>query len=278
MAQAILADTFPPQQRGLAFALYGITAVVAPTIGPTLGGWITYNYSLALDLLHQSSRRYAGAVSRFPSGRRSAVSGRLEAAGVKLDYIGIALPALGVGALQVMLDRGQEDDWFGSRFIVTLAIIAGIGLVSLVVWEWFTRQADHRRSTVQELQFSRRNVMMFTVGHLLFSSLVMMPQFLQTLLGYTAELAGLVLSGGAVVSLLSMPVVGALTNKVPGALHHRIRMVVPRCCNVLLHETDRLVDQFQFRHLVAYGAGQRPGFSFRSDHVGILYRYSVGEK
>ena len=125
MAQAILADTFPPQKRGLAFALYGITTIIAPTIGPTLGGWITDNYTwrwiffinlpvgiLALFLVFR-------LVEDPPWVRRMA------GAGVKIDYIGVALLTLGVGALQVMLDKGQEDDWFGSHFILTLAIVAG---------------------------------------------------------------------------------------------------------------------------------------------------------
>ena len=115
MAQAILADTFSPQQRGMAFALYGITAIIAPTIGPTLGGWITDALFVALDLPDQSPRRSARVVSGSAPHRGSAVSEpSSNRAGVRFDYIGIALLTLGVGALQVMLDKGQEDDWFGS--------------------------------------------------------------------------------------------------------------------------------------------------------------------
>src|SRR6266849_1108281 len=124
MAQAILADTFPPQQRGLAFALYGITAIMAPTIGPTLGGWITFNYSWRWIFFINLPVGLATwfLVRRFVED--PPYLGKLKAAGVKLDYIGIALLALGIGALQVLLDKGQEDDWFGSRFfffIVTAA-------------------------------------------------------------------------------------------------------------------------------------------------------------
>ncbi len=134
---------------------------------------------------------------------------------MRLDYIGIALLTLGVGALQVMLDKGQEDDWFGSRFILTLAIIAAV--VPGLAGRSGSGSAAIRSSTFVSSRTStmrRSNLMMFTLGILLFSSLVMMPQFLQTLLGYTAELAGLVLSGGAVVLLFAMPVVGQLTTKV----------------------------------------------------------------
>jgi len=213
MAQAILADTFPPQQRGLAFAVFGVTAVVAPTIGPTLGGWITDNYSwrwiffinlpvgiLALFLIFLLiedppwAKRAAGKIAQF-------------------DYLGIGLLALGVGALQVMLDKGQEDDWFGSRFIVTLMIVAAVSLLSLVVWEWFHENPVIDVRLFRNFNFLSANVMIFIFGIVLFASLVMMPQYLQTLVGYTSTLAGLVLSGGGVLLLFLMPIVGTLTTK-----------------------------------------------------------------
>lgn len=214
MAQAILADTFPPEKRGLAFALYGITAILAPTIGPTLGGWITFNYSwrwiffinLPVGILT------LGLVLRLVED--PPYLSRLKNAGVKLDYIGIALLVVGVGALQILLDKGQEDDWFGSRFILTLAIVSGVCLLSLVIWEWFSKNPIIDVRLFRNLNYLGTNLMMFTLGILLFSSLVLMPQFLQTLLGYTAELAGFVLSGGAVILLLALPIVGQLTTKV----------------------------------------------------------------
>jgi DHA2 family multidrug resistance protein len=214
MAQAILADTFPPQKRGLAFALYGITTIIAPTVGPTLGGWITDNYTwrwiffinlpvgiLALFLVFR-------LVEDPPWLKRQA------GAGVKIDYIGVALLTLGVGALQVMLDKGQEDDWFGSHFILTLAILAAVGLISLVLWEWFHKDPIIDVRLFKNLNFLGANFMMFILGIMLFSSLVMMPLFLQTLMGYTAESAGLVLSGGGVLLLFLMPIAGTLGSKI----------------------------------------------------------------
>ncbi len=222
-AQAILADTFPPEKRGLAFSVYGITAIFAPAIGPTLGGWITDNYTwrwiffinlpvgiLALFLVNH-------LVEDPPWIRRAA------GAGVKIDYIGVSLLALGVGALQIMLDKGQEDDWFGSHFIVTLAIIASVCLVSLVIWEWFQKHPIIEVRLFKNLNFLGANAMMLLLGMMLFSSLVLMPLFLQTLLGYPSELAGFVLSGGSVVLLVLTPVTGVLSAK------------------------------FQARHLVAFG-------------------------
>jgi len=215
MAQAILADTFPPEKRGLAFALYGITAVLAPTVGPTLGGWITFNYSWRWIFFINLP---VGLVTLFLVLRLiedPPYFARLKAAGLKLDYIGIALLAIGIGALQILLDKGQEDDWFGSHYIFTLAIVAAVCLVSLVIWEWFSKAPVIDVRLFKKFNYLSSNLMMFTLGILLFSSLVLMPQFLQTLLGYTAELAGLVLSAGAFVLLLALPIVGQLTTKFP---------------------------------------------------------------
>ena len=215
MAQAILADVSPPAQRGLFFALYGITAITAPTVGPTLGGWITDNYTwrwiffinLPVGLL--TTFLVLRLVEDPPYLRRD------KLAGVRVDYIGIALLALGVGALQVLLDKGQEDDWFGSRFIVTLVVISAACLISLVFWEWRQKAPIIDVHLFKSFNFAVSNLMMFMLGMLLFSSLVMMPQFLQTLLGYTAENAGLVLSGSGLVILFEMPIVGQLTGKYP---------------------------------------------------------------
>jgi MFS transporter, DHA2 family, multidrug resistance protein len=214
MAQAILADTFPPQQRGLAFALYGITAIMAPTIGPTLGGWITFNYSWRWIFFINLPVGLATwfLVRRFVED--PPYLSRLKAAGVKLDYVGIALLTLGIGALQVLLDKGQEDDWFGSHFITSLVVVATVCLISLVIWEWFHKAPIIDVRMFKSFNFASSSLMMFTLGILLFSSLVLMPQFLQTLLGYTSELAGLALSAGGIVLLIEMPIMGQLTTKI----------------------------------------------------------------
>ncbi len=214
MAQAIMADTFPPEKRGLAFALYGVTAIIAPTIGPTLGGWITDNYSWRWIFFINLPVGILTLLLVFRLVEDPPWVRRVAGAGVKIDYIGVALLTLGVGALQVMLDKGQEDDWFGSRFILTLALLAGIGLVSLVIWEWFYKTPIVDVRMFKNTNFLGANAMMFILGIMLFSSLVMMPLFLQTLLGYTAESAGLVLSGGGLILLFLMPVAGALASKV----------------------------------------------------------------
>ncbi|HXH49692.1 MAG TPA: DHA2 family efflux MFS transporter permease subunit, partial [Terriglobia bacterium] len=214
MAQAILADTFPPEKRGIAFALYGVTVIVAPTVGPTLGGWITDNYTwrwiffINLPIGILTLLLVFRLIDDPPWAKRAA------GAGIKIDYIGVALLTLGIGALQVMLDKGQEDDWFGSHFILTLAILAAVGLVSLVIWEWYHKDPIIDVRMFKNLNFLGANVMMFALGIMLFSSLVMMPLYLQTLMGYTAESAGLVLSGGGLILLFLMPIAGVLSSKV----------------------------------------------------------------
>ncbi len=215
MAQAILADVFPPQKRGLAFALYGVTAIMAPTIGPTLGGWITDNYSWRWIFFINFPVGVLAALLVVRLVEDPPYLRRVKRAGVRLDYIGISLLALGVGALQVALDKGQEEDWFGSRFITELVIISVVCLIALVIWEWHHKTPIIDVRLFKNPNFAAANIMMFIFGVLLFSCLVMMPQFLQTVLGYTAESAGLVLSGGGLVVLMEMPIVGVLAGKYP---------------------------------------------------------------
>jgi DHA2 family multidrug resistance protein len=223
MAQAILADTFPPQKRGLAFSIYGITAVCAPAIGPTLGGWLTDNFSWRwIFLINLPIGLLALAlVSRLVEDPPYLI--RRKRAGIKLDYIGFSLLALGVGALQIMLDKGQEDDWFGSGFITTLAIVAGTCLTALIIYEWSHNDPIVDVRLFKNANFATANMMMFMVGAVSFSATVLMPQFLQTLMGYTAQSAGMVLSVSALLLLIELPLVG------------------------------RLIGLFQSRYLIAFG-------------------------
>jgi MFS transporter, DHA2 family, multidrug resistance protein len=214
MAQAILNDTFPPEKRGLAFALYGITAILAPTIGPMLGGWITDNYSWRWIFFIKLPIALLALYMTYTLVREPSPGGRAKNGGIRVDYIGIAFLTLGVASLQVVLDKGQEDDWFGSQFILTLAITAAVCLLALVIWEWYRKDPIIDVRMFKSFNFAAANLMMFMMGIMLFSTLVLIPEFLQTLLGYTAELAGLVLSASGFILLLMMPVVGRLTSKV----------------------------------------------------------------
>src|SRR6201989_3614802 len=216
MAQAILADTFPPRVRGLAFSLYGVTAIFAPSIGPTLGGWIPDNYTWRWIFLMNLPVGILALILVYQLVEDPPYMARARAAGgpPKLDYIGFSLLCLGVGALQILLDKGQEDDWFGSNFIVTLAVIASVCLVSLVIYEWRHQEPIVDVRLFKNSNFAAANMMMFMVGAISFASTVLMPQFLQTLLGYTAQKAGVVMSVAAVMLLLELPLVGQLTTRV----------------------------------------------------------------
>jgi MFS transporter, DHA2 family, multidrug resistance protein len=236
MAQAILADTFPPQKRGLAFALYGITTIMAPTIGPTLGGWLTDNYSWRWIFYINLP---VGIMTLFLVLRMVEDPPYLAAqrsAGVRVDYIGIGLLRWASGALRSCSTRARKTTgsvrtsssrWRRSRRSACLRWCFGSA----------HEDARHRRAHVQELQLRRGQPDDVLLGVLLFSSLVMMPQFLQTLMGYTAQSAGLVLSGASVIILFEMPIVGQLTTKIPGEIHHGVWLAEPGVRDVLFHQS-----------------------------------------
>jgi DHA2 family multidrug resistance protein len=216
--QSILADTFPPSRRGMAFGIYGTAVVVAPAIGPTLGGYLTDNVGWRWIFFLNVP---VGAVSLLLTNRMVTdppylVAMREEARSQRhpVDFTGLALVAIGFGALQVMLDKGQEEDWFSSGSIRFFATVAAVAIVSLVVWEL---RSDHPMVDLRLLSirnFGLCNALIFIVGAVLFSSTVLLPLYEQTLLGYTAEKAGETLSAGGLVLLPIMPLVGWLVNKI----------------------------------------------------------------
>ncbi len=260
MAQAILADTFPPQKRGMAFALYGITAVLAPTIGPTLGGWITFNYTWRWIFYINLPIGILAAFLVFRMVEDPPYLSLRKRAGIRLDYIGLGFLAVGIGALQVVLDKGQEDDWFGSRFILTLSVIAAICLISLVIWEWLHRDPIMDLRLFKNFNFAAANLMMFVLGVVYFSSLVLMPQFLQTLMGYTAESAGLVLSASGVVLLVAMPIVGQLSARVPAK--YLIAFGWLSIGSAMLYSTKRIDLDISFRVAMWLRVAQTAGLPF----------------
>jgi DHA2 family multidrug resistance protein len=220
--QAILADTFPPVKRGQAFAMYGLAVVVAPAIGPTLGGYITDNFDwrwifflnvpICLLSLFLTSR-----IVEDPPWVHDQVK-EAQKGGLKLDFTGFALLGLTFGSLEFVLDKGQEDDWFSSRIITFFAVTMIIAFAAMIWWELKQIREGHR-PVVNLTLFKRRNfsisfLLMFVLGFSLYGTTVLIPQFVQTLLGYTAELAGLVLSPAGLMMMAMMPVVGFLSSKV----------------------------------------------------------------
>jgi MFS transporter, DHA2 family, multidrug resistance protein len=220
--QAILADTFPPRQRGQAFAVYGMAVVLAPAIGPTLGGWITDNYDwrwiffinvpIAILSLVLTSR-----MVEDPPHIQNEVA-RLRKAGLNLDYLGFGLLALGFGSLEFVLDKGQEDDWFGSHLISTFFVLCAAALVTLILWEIAQIRRGHKPildlAMFRNRTFSISFLLMFVLGFTLFGTTVLIPLFVQQMMGYTAEQAGLVISPGGVAILFLMPLVGFLVSRV----------------------------------------------------------------
>ena len=212
--QAILADTFPPAKRGMAFAVYGIAVVSAPAIGPTLGGWITDNYdwrwiffiNIPVGILSLLLTNKLVEDPPYLRGNRNS--------GIRIDYIGLATIALGLGALQVVLDKGERDDWFSSSFIVTWSLLAAFGLIFAFFWEWNHQHPIIELRLLKNRGFLVSNVAMFMLGIVLFGTTLLVPQMLQQLFGYTAQEAGMVLSPGGVAVILLLPAVGILISKV----------------------------------------------------------------
>ena len=211
--QSILADTFPPQKRSMAFAVYGMAVVLAPVLGPTVGGAIVDNFSWRWIFFLNIP---VGIISLYLSNRLvedppylAEIRKRREG----VDYWGLGLLVVAIGSLQVMLDKGQEDDWFSSHFITTLAVTAVIGL-ALFFW----RELSVEHPILDLRLFARRNVgmtqlVMFMVGVALYSSTVLIPQFLQEIMGYSARQAGMAVSSGGLVLMFLFPVAGALAPK-----------------------------------------------------------------
>ena len=212
VAQSILADAFPPARRGQAFAVFGVAVVVAPVVGPTLGGWLSDNLSWHWCFLIN------GPVGVFAIALIAAVLPAKKEApkpqDAGFDFIGFMLVATFLGALEVMLDRGLEDDWFASPFIVTFAVICGSAFVLMIPWEMTRRNPMIDLRMVASRQFGACFLVMLATGAILLATTQFLPQLVQQDFGYTATWAGLVLSPGGLVTMAMMFVVGRLAAKV----------------------------------------------------------------
>jgi DHA2 family multidrug resistance protein len=215
--QAILVDTFPASKRGMAMAVYALAVLVAPVLGPTLGGWITDSYSwrwifyinLPVGILSLLLTQIVLQDPPYMLAQRAAQKGKP----FKVDFIGLGFIAIGLALLEIVLDKGQELDWFSSHLIVCLTFIAIVSLISAVIWE-----LRHPAPIVNLRLFGERNFLLscaivFCVYAALYASTVLLPQMLQTLMGYSATQAGLVLSPAALVTMLEMPILGILLSR-----------------------------------------------------------------
>jgi DHA2 family multidrug resistance protein len=218
VSQSILAGAFPPEKRGQGFALFGIAVVVAPVVGPTLGGWIADNFSwqwcflingpvgvIAIALISSLLRESKAAVAERM---------RFNAQGRGFDLVGFVLVATFLGALEIALDRGLEDDWFASSFIVVVAAVCALAFALMIPWELTRRNPMIDVRMVATRQFGASFLVMLAAGAILLATTQFLPQLVQQNFGYTATLAGLVLTPGGIVTVFMMPLVGRLTGKV----------------------------------------------------------------
>ena len=210
LSQAVLLEAFPPRDRGKAMGFWALGIVVAPILGPVLGGWLTDTYSW----------RWVFYVN-IPVGIASLVMTKLyifdppylQAQSRKVDYWGIGMLAVGIGALQIVLDKGQQEDWFSSPFIVTLSIISAVTIVALIAHELTTESPVIDLRVFKARSYAVGVFLMTIVGFVLYGSMVLLPIMLQTLLGYPAIQAGIAMAPRGIGSFFMMPLTGLMTGR-----------------------------------------------------------------
>lgn len=261
--QAILADTFPPRQRGMAFAIYGVAVVTAPAIGPTVGGWITDNFtwrwiffinipvgiiSLALTSFMLEDPPY------FITERALKLKTKL-----RVDYWGIIFIALGLGFLQIVLDKGERDDWLASPFIRISSMIAMTGLVLAVYWEFKEKDPVVDLSLLKNRNFGISAFLMFMVGVVLLGSTVLLPQYLQLVMGYSATMAGMAISPGGLLVMCLLPLVGFLLGKFESRWLIGVGLVITSLALIHMTTFDIYMD---FKYAVLARCFQAAGLAF----------------
>jgi DHA2 family multidrug resistance protein len=213
ISQAILVETFPHEKRGAAMAFYGMGVVLAPIIGPVLGGWITDNFSWHWIFLINIPVGFLSISLTMALVKDPPKFHRISLKESPFDFFGIGLITLGLASLEIVLDEGQRKDWFSSNFIVFFAVLAVVALVAAVFSELRKKHPIVDLRLLKDRTFAVAALMLFVLGFVLYGSLALLPMFLQTLLGYTALLSGWVLSPGGVAVLVMMPVVAVLLKR-----------------------------------------------------------------
>ncbi len=261
--QAILADTFLPRQRGMAFAIYGVAVVTAPAIGPTLGGWITDNFTWRWIFFINIPVGILSLIltSFMLEDPPYFVKERTEKRKTKLrvDYWGIIFVALGLGFLQIVLDKGERDDWWASGFICACALVAAAGLILAVYWELNHKDPVVDLSLLKNRNFGISAFLMFMVGVVLLGSTVLIPQYLQLVMGYSATEAGLAISPGGLLVMGLLPLVGFLLSKVESRWMIGIGLAITSLA--LIHMTN-FDTYMSFRYAVLARCFQAAGLAF----------------
>jgi DHA2 family multidrug resistance protein len=273
ISQAILMDSFPRHKQGMAMAVYGMGVVAAPTLGPTVGGWITDSYSWRWIFFINIP---VGIVSVFmaaflifdpPHLVRKTIK-----QGLKIDFIGLGLLSVGLGFLQVVLDKGERDDWFGSPFITWATIVAVAALVAVVFWELHTDHPVVDLRLLKERNFLISTFMMYTLGVVMYGTTVLLPILMQTLMGYTAMESGLVLLPGGAVLFGMLPFIGWLL----GRVEHRWVVLTGLCITSFgLFHMARFSLQMAERDAVSAWVISRMGTAFLFVPISVMAFYFV---
>jgi MFS transporter, DHA2 family, multidrug resistance protein len=211
ISQAILLETFPPHQHGMAMAIFGIGTMFGPIIGPMLGGWITDNWSWHWIFYINVP---IGIVSVLMALFFITDPPYMQRTKMQVDYWGLLFLAIGIGCLQIVLDKGQREDWFSASFITWLSFISISSLILFIIVEFFAENPIVNLRIFRNRSFSSGNIIIFCAFFNMFSSLVLLPIYLQTLMGYTSFLAGLVLAPGGIASMIAMVIAGKLLTKI----------------------------------------------------------------
>jgi DHA2 family multidrug resistance protein len=213
--QAIILDTFPPAKRGAAFGLTAVATIVAPVLGPTLGGYITDTYTWRwIFFVNVPVGIFAVVINMIlvedPPWEK--IKQKRKTKGI--DYIGLALISLGLGCFQIMMDRGEDDNWLGSPFIRVLAILAFLGIFGAIAWLLVAKKPIVNLNVFKDKNFTMGCMLIAAMGMILYASSVVIPQFAQQELGYTATISGLILSPGGLVVIVLIPIVGQIMKRV----------------------------------------------------------------
>ena len=276
ISQAILRESFPREKQGMAMAVYGMGVVLAPVIGPTLGGWLTDNYTWRWIFLINipvgiCSLLFTSLLIFDPPYlvRKSIKDG------LKIDYIGLGLLATGLGALEITLDEGQRNDWWSSHAIVAAAIIAVAALVSVVIWELRQKDPVVDFHLLKDRNFAISTLTMFILGFVLYGSTMALPLFLQTLLGYTAMQSGMALSPGGLAILVMMPIVGFLLSKFEPRWLVIFGLLISSVGLFQMTHFDLTID---FRHAVMSRIVQSLGLAFLFVPINTMAFYFISKQ
>jgi MFS transporter, DHA2 family, multidrug resistance protein len=270
--QAIVLDSFEPAKRSAAFAITSIATVVAPVLGPVIGGVITDNVSWRwIFFINVPVGIFAcfavnALVDDPPWAKRRKQS---------IDYVGLSLITLGLGSLQVMMDRGEDEGWFGSHFIQLMSVIAITGIVGAIVWLLLAKKPIVDLRVFKDRNFAVGSALMGAMGLILYGSAVLIPQFAQQTIGYTATWAGLILAPGGVVVILLIPPVGRLMRVI------QMRWVIAIGFTIMaasLVYTNTLVPSIDYRTLALMRAAQTAGLGFLFVPISVMAYYSLPKR